>query len=48
VSPAHLQANFDALEHGPLSPDLYDEGQAPSRRRRVGPAQRPPMIDGPD
>jgi hypothetical protein len=27
VSPAHLQANLDALEHGPLPPDLYDEAK---------------------
>jgi aryl-alcohol dehydrogenase-like predicted oxidoreductase len=27
VSPAHLQANLDALEQGPLPPDLYDEAK---------------------
>ena len=27
VNPAHLQANLDALEHGPLPPDLYDEAE---------------------
>jgi aryl-alcohol dehydrogenase-like predicted oxidoreductase len=27
VNPAHLQTNLDALEHGPLPPDLYDEAK---------------------
>jgi aryl-alcohol dehydrogenase-like predicted oxidoreductase len=27
VNPAHLQTNLDALEHGPLPPDLYAEAK---------------------
>ena len=27
VNAAHLQANIDALEHGPLPPDLYEEAK---------------------
>jgi aryl-alcohol dehydrogenase-like predicted oxidoreductase len=27
VNPAHLQANLEALEHGPLPPDLYEEAK---------------------
>src|SRR5271168_732225 len=27
VNPAHLQTNLDALEHGPLPPELYDEAK---------------------
>ena len=27
VNPAHLQSNLDALQHGPLPPDLYDEAK---------------------
>ena len=27
VNPAHLQTNLDALEHGPLPPDVYEEAK---------------------
>jgi aryl-alcohol dehydrogenase-like predicted oxidoreductase len=27
VNPGHLQTNLDALEHGPLPPDLYEEAK---------------------
>jgi aryl-alcohol dehydrogenase-like predicted oxidoreductase len=27
VNPIHLQSNLDALQHGPLPPDLYDEAK---------------------
>jgi aryl-alcohol dehydrogenase-like predicted oxidoreductase len=27
VNPSHLQTNLNALEHGPLPPDLYDEAK---------------------
>jgi len=37
VSPSHLQANIDALEHGPLPTDLYDE----AKRRLAGAGSAP-------
>jgi len=41
VNPAHLQTNLDALEHGPLPPDLYDE--AKRRLAAAGSAPRTPQ-----
>jgi aryl-alcohol dehydrogenase-like predicted oxidoreductase len=38
VNPAHLQTNLDALERGPLPPDLYEE--AKRRLAAVGSAPR--------
>src|SRR6516162_9544541 len=41
VNPAHLQTNLDALEHGPLPPDLYDE--AKRRLAAAGSTPRTPQ-----
>jgi len=38
VNPAHLRTNLDALEHGPLPPDLYEE--AKGRLAAAGSAPR--------
>src|SRR6516164_8772201 len=41
INPAHLQTNLDALEHGPLPPDLYDE--AKRRLAAAGSTPRTPQ-----